>query len=124
MIRNLAPLLAGLAIGLSSPPADAREGSPDPSTRFVLPGCRAVAAGRNTSSNPEAAFCTGTIEALVYLGEMLPEDFRYCVPFSVPLREIVEAVVYELDELGPVGDAQQFRGLAIAILQFKWPCRY
>ena len=124
MRRAARILLLVLWLCLPGRTADSGEGAPDPSVAAVLPGCRAIAEGKGFFSSPEAAFCSGMIEALTYFGEMLPEDFRYCVPLSVPLDEVVKAVVYELEDLGSAVHRQQFRGLAIAVLQFRWPCRY
>ena len=72
----------------------------------------------------EAAFCNGMIDALLYLRELLPRDICYAVPVGIPRHRVVQAIVNEIEPLYPSIEAQHFRGLAIEVLHYKWPCHY
>jgi hypothetical protein len=117
----LSVVLSGLAIGhaVLAAPADARL---DLTVQAVLPGCRSLVATLGVPGSSEAAFCNGLIDALLYLGELLPPDFCYAVPLDIPRVRIVEAIVDEIEPLFPTVRAQDFRALAVEVLQNKWPC--
>jgi hypothetical protein len=119
----LAIVLAGLAIGhaASAEPPAAR---PDVTVGAVLPGCRSLVATQGVPRSSEAAFCNGMIDALLYLGEMLPPDFCYAVPADIPRHRVVEAIVEEIEQVYPSVKEQHFRALALDVLNCKWPCRY
>jgi hypothetical protein len=118
----LAIVLAGSAIGHAAS-AELRE-RPDVTVAAVLPGCRSLVATQGVPRSSEAAFCNGMIDALLYLGEMLPPDFCYAVPADIPRHRVVEAIVEEIEQVYPSVKAQHFRALALDVLQYKWPCRY
>ena len=71
----------------------------------------------------EAAFCNGMIDTLLYLGELLPPDYCYAVPLDVPRDLVIRAIVDEIEEVYPSVEKQHFKGLAIEVLHYKWPCR-
>ena len=96
---------------------------PDTSARAVLPGCRALVEARGAISSPGMAFCNGTVDALRYVGELLPEDYCYAVPISLPQHEVVATIVREIDAVYPTVERQLFKGLVVEIFHFHWPCR-
>lgn len=116
-------VLSGLAMGhaVLAAPADARL---DVTVQAVLPGCRSLVATLGVPKSSEAAFCNGLIDALLYLGELLPPDFCYAVPLDIPRVRLVEAIVGEVEPLLPMVKEQDFRALAVEVLQYKWPCHY
>lgn len=91
---------------------------PDPKTGTWLPGCRAFQHVEPVDRQG-AGLCAGAIDALLYIGELLPLDYRFCVP----RREVVSAIVEDIDDLRPEADRQDFKGMALAILRHRWPCR-
>ena len=118
----LAIVLGGLAIGHAAA-AEPRT-LPDVTVAAVLPGCRSLVATQGVPGSSEAAFCNGMIDALLYLGELLPPDFCYAVPADIPRHRVVEAIVEEIEQVYPSVKAQHFRALALDVLQYRWPCRY
>ena len=119
----LAIALAGLALRPTALAADVPGIRPDVTVRAVLPGCRSLVATQGMAVSREAAFCSGMIDSLLYLGEMLPADFCYAVPLDEPRHRVLEAIVEEIEPLYPSLKEQHFRALALEVLQFKWPCR-
>jgi hypothetical protein len=118
---RLALVLAGLAIAhpaLADPPA----ARPDVTVEAVLPGCRSLVVTQGVPTSAGAAFCSGLIDALLYLGAMLPPDFCYVVPLDVPHHRVVAAIVEEIEPLYPSVKGQHFRALALDVLEYKWPC--
>src|SRR4051812_34723001 len=71
--------------------------TPDPTVQAALPGCHAVADRDGTTSSLDAGFCSGVIDTLLYLGELLPEDYRYCVPLDLSRQEIIHVMVSEME---------------------------
>ena len=96
---------------------------PNPAVSAWLPGCRASLEHVEMPGSESAGQCAGAVDALLYIGELLPEDFRYCVPLGTPRREIVSSIIADIEDLGPQVDRQDFKGMVLAILRFRWPCR-
>ena len=96
---------------------------PDVTVKAVLPGCRSLVATQGIPRSSEAAFCNGTIDALLYLGELLPEDYCYAVPLDTPRSQVVQAIVDEIEPVYPSVKKEHFRGLALEVLHNKWRCR-
>ena len=120
---RLGLVLAGLAIAqptLSEPPA----AQPDVTVEAVLPGCRSLIATQGVPTSAEAAFCSGLIDALRYLGAILPPDFCYAVPLDIPHHRVVAAIVEEIEPLYPSVKGQHFMALALEVMEYKLPCRY
>jgi hypothetical protein len=119
--------VAALALACSSVgpvAADTLRSSPDATVSAVLPGCRAlITTAPQVITSAEAAFCSGTVNALRYVGELLPEDYCYAVPLSLPDRDVVATLVREIGDVYATVERQLFKGLAIEILHFHWPCR-
>ena len=115
-------VLTGLAIG-HAVLAETPGARLDVTVRAVLPGCRSLVATRGIATSTEAAFCSGMIDALLYIGELLPPDYCYSVPLDMPRHQVVQAIVGEIEEVYPSVKAQHFRGLALEILHYRWPCR-
>jgi hypothetical protein len=119
----LAIVLAGLAIGHAAS-ADSRDARPDLTVAAVLPGCRSLVETQGIPRSSEAAFCNGMIDALLYLGEMLPPDLCYAVPADIPRHRVVEAIVEEIEQVYPSVNQQHFRALALDVLNYRWPCHH
>ncbi len=70
-----------------------------------------------------AGQCAGAVDALLYIGELLPADFRYCVPLRTPRGEIIATILEDIEAMRPEVDRQDFKGMVLSILHFHWPCR-
>ena len=128
-LPRIRAIAAGLMIVLAVPAlgqvaGDATAARTDPTVRAVLPGCRSLLATRGIPGSAEAAFCSGMIDALLYLGELLPEDLCYAVPLDMPRVAVLRAIVDEIEDAYPSVKEQHFRALALDVLQYKWPCRF
>ena len=115
--------LAALVVLLPAPSRAQALDKPDPSVRAWLPGCRAFLEHVESIASEGAGQCAGAVDALLYIGEVLPPDYRYCVPLRTPRREVISGIIEELDALRPEVDRQDFKGLVLSILSFRWPCR-
>ncbi len=96
---------------------------PDPAVRAWLPGCRAFLEHAESMGPDGLGQCAGAVDALLYIGELLPPDYRYCVPLRTARREIISAIIEDVEALSPEVDRQDFKGVVLAILRFRWPCR-
>lgn len=96
---------------------------PDPAVEAWLPGCRAFLEHAESMGPEGLGQCAGAVDALLYIGELLPPDYRYCVPLRTARREIIAAIVEDAEALRPEIDRQDFKGMVLAILRFRWPCR-
>lgn len=118
---GLAIALAGLTVdhaALAEPPA----ARPAVTVEDVLPGCRSLVATQGVPTSSEAAFCSGMIDALLFLGAILPPDFCYVVPLDVPHHRVAAAIVEEIEPVYLSVKGQHFRALAIDVLEYRWPC--
>jgi Rap1a immunity proteins len=93
---------------------------PDPTVSAYLPGCRAYL---EDVASEGAGSCSGAIDALLYIGELLAPDYRFCVPLQVPRREVIAGIVEDIDALQPEANRQDFKGMVLSILRYRWPCR-
>jgi len=75
------------------------------------------------AQSPEAQFCSGLIDGLLYVGELLPAEYSYCVPLDIPRDQVVGAIVEEIEAVYPMVGRQHFRGLALEVLHDRWRCR-
>lgn len=118
-------LVAGLLLSAAAQAvcADVPGSAPDARARAVLPGCRSFIDTKGAAISPEAQFCSGTIDALLYLGELLPPDYSNCVPLDLPRHLVVQEIVREIEAVYPAVESQLFKGLALEVLHYKWPCR-
>ena len=96
---------------------------PDPAVRAWLPNCRAFLEHPESMGPEGLGQCAGAVDALLYIGELLPEDFRYCAPLRTPRREIIATILEDIEALRPEADRQDFKGMVLSILHFHWPCR-
>lgn len=96
---------------------------PDPSVRAWLPGCRFFLEHPESVGSEAAGQCAGAVDALLYIGEVLEPDYRFCVPLRLSRHEIVSAVVRDIEAMRPEADRQDFKGMVLGILRFNWPCR-
>lgn len=96
---------------------------PDPAVRSWLPGCRAFLENPESGGAEAAGLCAGAVDALLYIGEVLEPDYRFCVPLRIPRQEIVSAIVNDIEAMQPEADRQDFKGMVLGILRFRWPCR-
>src|SRR4029453_9491875 len=85
VMRFLATLALAALLGLpaSASYAPALE-KPAPAVRAWLAGCRAFLEHPESMGPEGLGQCAGAVDAMLYIGELLPEDFRYCVPLSRP----------------------------------------
>ena len=119
-------LLAAVATAICLPAAKGLAQAldkPNPAVSAWLPGCRAFLEHAETPGSEGAGQCAGAVDALLYIGEVLPEDYRYCVPLRTPRSEIISAIVADIEDMRPESDRQDFKGMVLAILHFRWPCR-
>ena len=115
-----------LATLLSLPPAATHAQAldkPNPAVSAWLPGCRAFLQNTEAVGSEGAGQCAGAVDALLYIGELLPADFRYCVPLRTPRGEIIATILENIEAMRPEADRQDFKGMVLSILQFHWPCR-
>lgn len=96
---------------------------PEPAVRAWLPGCKAFLEHPESVGSEAAGLCAGAIDALLYIGEVLEPDYRFCVPLRTPRQEIISTIVANVEAMRPESDRQDFKGMALAILRFTWPCR-
>ena len=96
---------------------------PEPSVRAWLPGCRVFLEHPESVGSEAAGQCAGAVDALLYIGEVLEPDYRFCVPLRVSRQEIVSAIVKDIEAMQPEADRQDFKGMVLGILRFTWPCR-
>lgn len=128
MRRGTAAVLAAL-LGLHGAGADVQRAyaqaldKPDPTVGAYLPGCRSFLEHVDSIGSEGAGLCSGAVDALLYIGELLPADYRFCVPLRVTRHEIVASIVEDIDALQPEAARQDFKGMVLSILRFRWPCR-
>lgn len=96
---------------------------PDSAVTAWLPGCKAFLEHPESGGSEVAGLCAGAIDALLYIGEVLEPDYRFCVPLRTPRQEIISTIVANVEAMRPEADRQDFKGMALAILRFNWPCR-
>jgi hypothetical protein len=96
---------------------------PDPAVRAWLPGCKAFLEHPESVGSEAAGLCAGAIDALLYIGEVLEPDYRFCVPLRTPRQEIISTILKNVEAMRPQADRQDFKGMVLAILRFHWPCR-
>jgi hypothetical protein len=116
-------VLAALVVLQAAPSRAQALDKPDPSVRAWLPGCRAFLEHPESGGSEAAGLCAGAVDALLYIGELLPEDFRYCVPLRTPRGEIIATILEDIEAMQPEADRQDFKGMVLSILRFHWPCR-
>ena len=96
---------------------------PEPSVRAWLPGCKAFLEHPESVGSEAAGLCAGAVDALLYIGEVLEPDYRFCVPLRTPRQEIISTIVANVEAMRPEADRQDFKGMVLGILRFTWPCR-
>lgn len=115
--------LAALIVLQAAPGRAQALDKPDPSVRAWLPGCRAFLEHPESGGSEAAGLCAGGVDALLYIGEVLEPDYRFCVPLRSPRQEIISTILEDIEALRPEVDRQDFKGMVLAILRFHWPCR-
>jgi hypothetical protein len=117
-----AALAALLVLQASAGRAQALD-KPDPSVKAWLPGCRVFLEHPESVGSEAAGLCAGAVDALLYVGEVLEPGYRFCVPLRTPRQEIISTIVANVEAMLPEADRQDFKGMAMGILRFSWPCR-
>ena len=104
--------------------ASSGEARRDPPVQESLPGCHAAIADDATVADriDGAGRCSGVVETLIYLGSMLPDHLRSCVPSSVLYHEAVRRVTDHLEQNYGSTERQSFKSAAIDVLRKLWPC--
>jgi hypothetical protein len=115
--------LAALIVLQAAPGRAQALDKPDPSVRAWLPGCRAFLEHPESGGSEAAGLCAGAVDALLYIGEVLEPDYRFCVPLRTPRQEIISTILEDIEALRPEADRQDFKGMVLGILRFHWPCR-
>ena len=119
-----AAIVLAAPIVLQAAPSSAQAlDKPDPQVRAWLPGCRAFLEHPESGGSEAAGLCAGAVDALLYIGEVLEPDYRFCVPLRTPRKEIISTILEDIEALRPEADRQDFKGMVLAILRFHWPCR-
>ena len=82
---------------------------------------------------PLLMLCSLLIQSFSLVRLRAPISVRGCLPYlagGVLLAEIVfdrsevvSAIVEDIDDLRPEADRQDFKGMALASLRHRWPCR-
>ena len=115
--------LTGLAaVLLSVSPTAAQQGL---SVREALPGCHAAIDDHATVADRigTASRCNGIIEALISLGQLLPDHLQFCVPGTVRLHEVVRLITDDLEKQYALIEDRSFTISAVAVLHARWPCK-
>ena len=116
-------VLAALVVLQAAPSRAQALDKPDPSVRAWLPGCRAFLEHPESGGSEASGLCAGAVDALLYIGEVLEPDYRFCVPLRTPRQEIISTILEDIEALRPEADRQDFKGMVLGILRFHWPCR-
>jgi hypothetical protein len=115
--------LAALIVLQAAPSRAQALDKPDPSVRAWLPGCRGFLEHPESGGSEASGLCAGAVDALLYIGEVLEPDYRFCVPLRTPRQEIISTILEDIEALRPEADRQDFKGMVLGILRFHWPCR-
>jgi hypothetical protein len=115
--------LAALIVLQAAPGRAQALDKPDPSVRAWLPGCRGFLEHPESGGSEASGLCAGAVDALLYIGEVLEPDYRFCVPLRTPRQEIISTILKDIEALRPEADRQDFKGMVLGILRFHWPCR-
>lgn len=115
--------LAALLVLQAAPSRAQALDKPDPSVRAWQPGCRGFLQHPESGGSEAAGLCAGAVDALLYIGEVLAPDYRFCVPLRTPRQEIISTILEDIEALRPEVDRQDFKGMVLGILRFHWPCR-
>jgi hypothetical protein len=99
----------------------AAAGSDASSGNYMLPHCQALVRGDIPNIGVFAGHCAGAISALVYVGEVLPDQDRFCPPLNTTAGQHQRVVVTYL-ERNPQLLHQDFRDLALKAMREAWPC--
>lgn len=122
-MRFLIVLILSLAVVAGASRAEPLHPPSESSVVAMLPGCLELVRSQGTAESPGARFCSGTIDVLLYLGELLPDDYSSCVPLDIPRHQVVAAVVDEIEAVYASVANHLFKGLALEVLHYRWPCR-
>jgi hypothetical protein len=116
-------VLAALIVLQAAPSRAQALDKPDPSVRAWLPGCRGFLEHPESGGSEASGLCAGAVDSLLYIGEVLEPDYRFCVPLRTPRQEIISTILEDIEALRPEADRQDFKGMVLGILRFHWPCR-
>jgi hypothetical protein len=96
------------------------------SGNFHVDGCRLLASTPETANNASDMFkmglCAGTIDTLVELAALMPEEVRFCLPGQVTRKQVAQVIVRYLEQ-HPESLHRKFVVLASAALLDAFPCR-
>ena len=85
--------LAALLVLMASESRAQALDKPNPSVSAWLPGCRAFLEHADATGSEGAGLCAGTVDALLYIGEVLMPDYSFCVPLRTPRREVISSAI-------------------------------
>ena len=106
--------LAALIVLQAAPSRAQALDKPDPSVRAWLPGCRGFLEHPESGGSEASGLCAGAVDALLYIGEVLEPDYRFCVPLRTPRQEIISTILEDIEALRPEVDRQDFKGMVLA----------
>lgn len=123
-MRFVATMALAALVGLQGTSSHAQPlDRPDSTVGAYLPGCRAILQNADSVGLEGAGLCHGVVDTLLYIGELLPPDYRSCVPLRIARRDIIRDIVEDLEALYPAVERQDFKGMVLEILHYRWPCR-
>lgn len=111
-MRLLAPLVALTVIASSGPSLGQDDTN---SANWVMPGCL------SSSTSFRQGVCSGTVNAIVLVGPLLPSELRICAPATATNTQAVKVVVAYFQRI-PARMHEPFAGLTIEALRRAWPC--
>jgi hypothetical protein len=122
-MRNTILLLLSSIFAAVATPASADENSAD----FYMAACKKSLEDKPLDSkNPREVLlqgaCQGMVAAVVYLGPVLPEEFKACLPKGTPRGQLVSAVVKFVDG-HPDRMKDDFVYQAAKAIHEAWPCK-
>jgi hypothetical protein len=122
-------LLAMLLVFLTDASTVAQDAIED-SANTVLHGCKRYIEDSPPPTGRDASLidvgerfrCHGIVDALFYVGPILPPEYRWCPPSGVNKEQLVRMIVAYI-ERQPQRMHENFKRLALEALRDAWPCR-
>jgi hypothetical protein len=100
----------------------ARAEDDNSSGNAMLAPCKdSVSQGSGNSNLFLRGVCAGIVDALLVVGNVLPEDGRFCRPEAVEIGQAIRVSILYLEK-HPNILHQSFKGLSIAAFHEAWPC--
>ncbi len=91
------------------------------SGKYMYSACKAVSEESSDGNAFAKGHCVGIIETILEFSEVLPDNFRFCVPEAATLGQAAHIVVSYMDE-HPGSMDKSFKDIAATALHAAWPC--